>query len=618
MPSSIAEELSRRGFVVLNVDAYAVGLSEQPTSDDFEQGVAAWNLNNGGFGELDALNYLKTLKYVDTTRIGAYGQSLGARRVSFLGTTDSAYYSFNDIMVNVLFNTFGVKLAQSEITQDADTLAQKYLPADKMDYYNYLKAQNSATYNSRIKSICIAGTLAGVVGPATTVTVGGYEVTRTCKVNMGLINAEWDFSNAAYPTTDAAKKAWYTDKDIQPSTWYTLDDNKQSSEIIGDFSTVSITSNTNLKQAIADCTARLFVVGQNESHSKQNFSATTTAFVIKYFEQTLNYNNGNLTDSSTKPIDAGNLICFIRAALNCIAMFAMLFMVFPLAKLFMREKKFAYNTEEIADLGSNFNNLKYWIIAAVTIGVTFWAVYSANGAGINSIVPSKWFRLPTTNNSGLVFFLYIGLISIIMLAVNVIITKKTTGKTGLQSLNIAIRLTDILKYFAIALGIVGACYLSLAIIDYLFLQDYRLWMTSFTFMKADSWVMAIPYIVLFIPIYLLNGTAINYATRKDIPKWLDTLLTIVINVAGIWLCCLVNIMFMKSQGKFFSSFQGTYQLVLIAPITVYISRKMYTLTKSIWLGAFVNAMLIVWSMFSTEGCGDFYFPQSIISIFLGS
>ena len=35
----VADELARRGFVVLNVNAYCVGLSEQPAYDDGDQGI---------------------------------------------------------------------------------------------------------------------------------------------------------------------------------------------------------------------------------------------------------------------------------------------------------------------------------------------------------------------------------------------------------------------------------------------------------------------------------------------------------------------------------------------------------------------------------------------------
>ena len=50
-----------------------------------------------------------------------------------------------------------------------------------------------------------------------------------------------------------------------------------------------------------------------------------------------------------------------------------------------------------------------------------------------------------------------------------------------------------------------------------------------------------------------------------------------------------------------STFISTYGMLIIVPITVYITRKMYLVTKSIWLGALVNSLLIAWSFCSAVG-----------------
>ena len=78
------------------------------------------------------------------------------------------------------------------------------------------------------------------------------------------------------------------------------------------------------------------------------------------------------------------------------------------------------------------------------------------------------------------------------------------------------------------------------------------------------------------------------------------------------LITLIQIIFMFTAHKNFSSFICSYQVLLVVPLTVIIARKTYRMTNSVWLGAFINAMFVAWSMVSATGCSDFYFPISVI------
>ena len=132
------------------------------------------------------------------------------------------------------------------------------------------------------------------------------------------------------------------------------------------------------------------------------------------------------------------------------------------------------------------------------------------------------------------------------------------------------------------------------VIEYLFAQDYRGWMTVFSDMKGEYWVIGLRYVVFIFPMYLIMGAAINFTVRNDIPQWKDTLITVITNSLGIWICCLINILLAKTSydGTLFSSFICSYQFLLCVPLTVYISRKLYNMTKNIWTGAALNSSLL--------------------------
>lgn len=72
--SSVAIELSRRGYVVMAIDPYTIGRSEVVEEPDV--------------GSRAAMDYLMSLNFVDETCIGAMGHSAGTGRAKWAITTD--------------------------------------------------------------------------------------------------------------------------------------------------------------------------------------------------------------------------------------------------------------------------------------------------------------------------------------------------------------------------------------------------------------------------------------------------------------------------------------------------------------------------------------------------
>ena len=91
--NSYAMELARRGFVVFAVSANGSGISEFPQRDEIGAGEKDYDARNTPGGLHDALDFVRTLKFVDQTRIGMMGHSQGSRRTSYtclLYTSDAA------------------------------------------------------------------------------------------------------------------------------------------------------------------------------------------------------------------------------------------------------------------------------------------------------------------------------------------------------------------------------------------------------------------------------------------------------------------------------------------------------------------------------------------------
>lgn len=614
----ISEELARRGFVVLNADAYNMGLSEQPVNDEFDFGVDQFNRGGTPHGLLDSVEFLRTLKFVDQTRIGIVGHSLGARRGGYAVAADCGYYTLNDMLLNVLHDTFGQTFTEVEISQDADTLAAARLSADQLAHYEKLKEECTEQYNTRILALCLVGYSANDVPQLQiqTVEVAGHEVTRNCQVNLGLLSGIYDFSHFTYFSNDATKANWYTGADdIQIDQWYSVDDLAQSSKQLGNIFETSVTENGELAAAIHSRTSRIFGTTP-ESHAKNNFSTYTASDVVKYFEQVFAYNGGELTDASTVPVDASHTVFMWREALNFLALLLMVCALIAAAGLLLKTGFFACCVAPDSTSPTGVSKLWYWIISVLGIVLAFVAIKRVNGIFGFKLPYLAFLPFFETWWYTYIFIAIIAVGSLVLLFGAWLREKKACGATNIGALHFRQPVTSVLKTLLLAVILLAFAYLTLMVIEYLFDQDYRLWMAVFTEMKVEYWRYIWRLFLVFMPCYLAIGALTNYVVRKDLPAWADTLLTVVINSAGVWLCCIIECISMFTAGQSFSSFISTYQMVIFIPVTVYITRKMYKLTNSIWLGAAVNALIVAWSICSGMGLNlDHYLPQTWMSVF---
>ena len=58
-------------------------------------------------------------------------------------------------------------------------------------------------------------------------------------------------------------------------------------------------------------------------------------------------------------------------------------------------------------------------------------------------------------------------------------------------------------------------------------------------------------------------------------------------------------------------------MLVMVPVTCYLSRKLYLLTKNLWIGATVNAGLVCWNVISSMGIYNYYTGQTFLGNLLG-
>ena len=622
-----AAEIARRGFVVLSLSAYGSSLSVMPAYDESGNGVEEFNLlglEGASAGLLDAVDYVRSLAFVDKTRIGLLGQSMGANRVGSAAVLDCGYLTFNDIMINVLYEQFGQQFTEEEILMNADELAEQRLNPDKLEYYNSIRAAEYEDYNTRVKAVMVVGlNWLPPLSPSAEVEVAGHTVVRNVQTNVAYGTGTLDVW-ATLNQDETIKSTWYSEGDVTFGSWYSIDDLSQTSTIVGSFQDDSILDNSDLADALAAGTARVLCNPvKNITHTEICLSTGLYKQQTRFFEQALNYNNGDLTSGNAQAIDTNKTYGVSREVCNGLAMFSMFGFVIALACRLLKTNLFqscVVSERETAFLP--INKKRYWIMAVVTIILTVVAIYYVNQV-LDGMALMDFLSLYLPFGQGtmlaFVFVLVMAMFTLIVMAVNSVLNKKEYGQTGLSALNLKIGIKSGLKSLLLAIIILASAYGTLSMIDYFFGQDYRYFTMYFSYVRPEYWIQLIPTMLIFFVAYLIIGCGINQTVRHDLEGWKDTVLTVVIYSVGIWGACLANEFAARIAGThtaMFCDFMNTYHFNITVPLVILLSRVLYKKTKSVWLGAMVCAFLIAWSC-TGSGLNDIYNPQTFLTVLFG-
>ncbi|MCR4998587.1 MAG: hypothetical protein K6A05_01960 [Lachnospiraceae bacterium] len=614
---SFAEELAKQDYVVLNLNAYGSGLSETPAYNDNDMGVEEYNIFGTPMGGLDAVNFVRTLKFVDATRIGITGHSQGSRRAGYTAIMDCGYYTFNDVMLNVLADQFGVTVAEADLSRDADDIAKEQLSDDGYTGYLVLKDEYQQDYDCMIKAMCLIGSTAEFVNPSQVVTVAGHDVVRNCKVNECVINGMYDFGYKGFNNGDTTKEAWFMDvaENIENGAYYYVDDVNASAAKVGTFRTDTIGSDSEIAAAIEARDLRMTLLTR-ETHSKNFFSKNTTSMVIDFFNQTLD-NHADMVKTST-----GSLHFMSREFMNFLAMIAMLAMIIPVAGLFLENEKYASVVADKKELEIG-NSISKVVVPILTVVVGVVAIFITNKNKYPiSFSPSTRLPLMITCWAPVGLLYWMAIFSILLILATALLNRKNAGFGTFLKQNLSVGVKGVGKTLLITVAFVLVAYVLMETCEYLFKQDFRYWMVAFGQLKANHWMYVLSYGLVMLPCFFILSLSLNYVSDKLMKgaEWKDILLTVVLNSVGIWGLCAVNAILAYSGAKtddLFSTFILTYSTLLCIPVNVFILRKTYKMTNQVWLGVFLCSLLNGWMLVSVSGMNAMYIPQTWLSIFLG-
>ncbi|MGQ9780526.1 MAG: alpha/beta fold hydrolase [Bacillota bacterium] len=223
---NVAIELARCGFAVIQIDMYGHGHSESINNRGFSVPPSPFDDDVSLCGAMDALAYLRTLGFIDQTRIGMCGHSLGGAATGRMAEKSAGFYTLQDKLLNMLHSEFGVSVTAEQVAaQDADAVAAATLSEKDFALYKVRKAQIVNEHNRALRNFLIFDAGASGCDPHV-VEVAGIPVWRDLQANLGLVMNLSGHGGGGLKNKDAALSSPATltmlsvDGAAERDTWY--------------------------------------------------------------------------------------------------------------------------------------------------------------------------------------------------------------------------------------------------------------------------------------------------------------------------------------------------------------------------------------------------------------
>jgi dienelactone hydrolase len=551
-------ELSRRGFVVMAIDAYWHGLSGGSSRN-------MMNLNADGskkdivydMGTYSALQYLGTLPFVNKKSIGMVGHSMGCATIQS-----------------------GALRAFQAREKDPSVVVPKAL----------LLTSNAFTTNAEITKLAYAD----------------------YAVNVGVVYGKYD---------EWAENMWQTPQN--PTHVYRGSEINLSLKAAAGMGFASPKFDTYYKfgdprplsreeAVVAAKDDALRIIYQPLiDHPQVHFSSAAEAMILDYFSVSLR------EGETTVPFDEQiwiwkeffNLVAFLGYFLFMIP-FALLLLETPYFKTLIRPEPLAPSVTAARE-----NKYTYWGIYFLCLLpaplLFYWAVgypidIASMGRSVPTVLPTNdYFVMPAVN--GLVV-LHVAL-TVILLVIFILTYQLVMKKNGvtIDNLGLKLQLGEAGKALLLALITFAASYALLVLATFFFGVDFRFFVFSIKTLSVPKFWILLKYLPFFAIFFILNSLLLNSFTRiRGASEWRNILLMIGANCGGFLVLFLLDYGALAYTGiKMFpyvpypggdttSALAGMFvwNMLFILPIAAIFARICFRKTGSIWLGGFLNSLVV--------------------------
>ncbi|MDR1286588.1 MAG: prolyl oligopeptidase family serine peptidase, partial [Treponema sp.] len=624
MQDPFAMELARRGFVVFSMDMYGHGNSELANNREEPTGTVT--------GGIDAYRYMLTVPYVDHTRIGFAGHSMGGMNTGNAIALEAGFYTLADTLLIMLHDELGASIsAQDVAAQDPDSVAARLGPFEQ-GVYKVRKAEITEAYHKNPVAEVFLGSGPGFafLSDAHEVEVAGIKVWRDLQANVGVAigiyeeNAWLMFgsrpdginASARIKETTMARRLFGTGSEtVKDGVWYGLNLSPGSAQARsaelgglydGDY------QNRQLRQAVAARAARA-IVQPRETHMMNHFSRPTVSFVVEFFTTVMNYNNGELAQGAT-PIPAQKNVWLFKEYANGVSLAGLFLFIYAFGMLLLKTPFFGTLKKAPPAPGLSRKDPLFWIMAALLViipAVTYIPFFLLGGspgtaAGNKGPIPYSFITSQEKATRVACWAVLNGVIAFVLISLRHLLKDRKDGIALAERFGLRTSIRDFGKSLLLAFSVFASAQLLVAFSNYFFnYSDMRMWVIAFRQMNQSHLASWAGYLIFFFVFYLANSMVINSSRMKDMSDGKNLAILAVMNGVGIFLFLVFNYVYMVIRGNLvyydfgadqFLAVAVVFPMVVVLPLAAVYGRKFYNQTGNVYLGALINTMIFTWAV----------------------
>jgi pimeloyl-ACP methyl ester carboxylesterase len=412
-----------------------------------------------------------------------------------------------------------------------------------------------------------------VLEGSSTGTFGGKAGDATFPRNLGLIYSKFD---------EFATLMWG-----QPIAL----DEGSGEKLKAQFATTDTVVPNKLYGSITDGTARYWYQ-PDTNHPGDTFSTEAIADAILWFQQTL---------SGGTPLPASNQIWIWKEIGNLIALVGFVLFLFPLGTVLMRTRFFTPLAEPMP-APKPAVGWGWWLAAVLAVLIpifTYYPLMTSTFVQTSAVFPQNITNLVMSwALTNAVIFL------VLFLVWHFLMNRKAGGNFtsyGLTWEGGKLAWGRIGKSFLLALSVAFSGYLLLALSDFFFKTDFRIYVFAVKLMSLMQFRIFLMYLIPFFIYFFIAGMVLNAQMRMDTAKGnMPLLRTMLVNIVLMIVPYIILNLYEYLPlyaGKALPNDPLTtivmYQFIPILGISGAISTYFFRKTGHVWVGAFLNTLVFV-------------------------
>ncbi|HQP61759.1 MAG TPA: alpha/beta fold hydrolase [Anaerolineaceae bacterium] len=343
-------------------------------------------------------------------------------------------------------------------------------------------------------------------------------------------------------------------------------------------------------------TARMLYM-PNNNHPGDHILTKPIGMAVDWFSRTL---------EGGKDIPVNNQIWYWKEIGTLIALLGMVLFLFPMGGLLLQTRYFGVLAEEMPERKSA-TGIGWWI--ATILGIAIPPLTYFKAMHVTDAPFSASALLPQNITTGVVTWALVntGIFLVLFTIWHFAFNKKAGGTC--ESYGVAWKgkpdWAKIGKSFLLAFAVVFGAYILLALSDFLFKTDFRFYVMAVKLLSPLQARIALVYAIPLLAFFLMSGVLLNGQLRlarkdgRDVSLGTAMLVNVAQMILGFIILLVVQYIPLYAGGTLANAAEPlftivAYQYLPLLTIAALVSTFFFRKTGRVYVGAFLNAMLIAW------------------------